>query len=141
MRALLALLTLLVAAAAWLGHENRQLARSLDAAHRAAETQQQTIGSLHARLAAERTQSRNNERAQLALRQRLDAAGTLATRREQTLTRLLHENAALRRWYDAELPDAVRELHQRPGYASAGDYLHRLSAGDALPDAGQRSTH
>ena len=68
------------------------------------------------------------------------AANLLAFRREQTITRLLNENDAFRRWYRADLPDAVRRLHQRAACtnAAAGDCVQRLPEGQPLPDAGQR---
>jgi LysB family phage lysis regulatory protein len=71
---------------------------------------------------------------------KLTAANLLAFRREQTITRLLNENDAFRRWYRADLPDAVRRLHQRAACtnAAAGDCLQRLPEGQPLPDAGQR---
>jgi LysB family phage lysis regulatory protein len=69
----------------------------------------------------------------------LTPANLLAFRREQTITRLLNENDAFRRWYRADLPDAVRRLHQRAACinAAAGDCLQRLPEGQSLPDAGQ----
>lgn len=138
MRTLAALTLLLLSAVLWLHHKNGQLAQALSEANALSASQKAAMGALETRLAAALTLGRNNERAQVALRQRLEAAGTQAARREHTITRLLHENASLRRWYDAELPDAVRQLHQRPGYASAGDDLQRLSTGEPVPDAGQQ---
>jgi LysB family phage lysis regulatory protein len=78
-----------------------------------------------------------NERAQVDLRQKLNAAGEREARREQTITRLLNENEAFRRWYSADLPDAVRRLHKRAACASAGDCLQRLPESQPLPDAGK----
>lgn len=64
-----------------------------------------------------------------------------ADRREQTITRLLNENEELRRWYRADLPDAVRRLHTRAACASAGHCLQRLPESEPLPDAGKRPAH
>ncbi|MDF3789051.1 LysB family phage lysis regulatory protein, partial [Enterobacter hormaechei] len=69
------------------------------------------------------------------------AAGAMAVRREETITRLINENETLRRWYSAELPDVVRRLHTRAGCTSAGHCLQRLPESELLPDAGQRSGH
>lgn len=78
-----------------------------------------------------------NERAQVVLRQQLAAAGTLAARRNQTITRLLNENDTLRRWYQSALPDDIARLHTRPGFANPDGYLRWLSEGQQLPDTGQ----
>lgn len=80
-----------------------------------------------------------NERAQMVLRQRIIAAGQLASRRNQTITRLLNENETLRRWYQSALPDDVVRLHTRPEFTNPGDYLRWLSEGQQLPDTGQSS--
>ncbi|ENJ4927582.1 LysB family phage lysis regulatory protein, partial [Escherichia coli] len=51
--------------------------------------------------------------------------------------RLLNENEDFRRWYGADLPDAVRRLHQRPACADASDCPQRLPESESLPDARQ----
>ena len=85
--------------------------------------------------------ARRNETAQVSLRGELIAAGAMAVRREETITRLLNENKELRQWYGARLPDVVRRLHTRAGCASAGHCLQRVSEGELLPDAGKRTGH
>lgn len=80
-----------------------------------------------------------NERAQVVLRQQITAAGQLASRRNQTITRLLNENEALRRWYQSALPDDVVRLHTRPEFTNPGDYLRWLSESQQLPDTGKPS--
>ncbi|PDM27345.1 protein lysB, partial [Escherichia coli] len=62
-----------------------------------------------------------NELAQVALRQELENAAKREAQREKTITRLLNENEDFRRWYGADLPDAVRRLHQRPACTDASD--------------------
>ncbi|EEV5914890.1 holin [Escherichia coli] len=39
--------------------------------------------------------------------------------------------------YGADLPDAVRRLHQRPACTDASDCRQRLPESESLPDAGQ----
>ena len=78
-----------------------------------------------------------NERAQVVLRQQITAAGQLASRRNQTITRLLNENETLHRWYQSALPDDVVRLHTRPEFTNPGDYLRWLSESQQLPDTGQ----
>lgn len=121
----------------WLRHENGNLTRSLEKANRVASEQKTTIGMLKNQLVVARDRADKNERAQVDLRQKLNAAGEREARREQTITRLLNENEAFRRWYSADLPDAVRRLHKRAACASAGDCLQRLPESEPLPDAGK----
>lgn len=81
--------------------------------------------------------AKRNERAQVVLREQIVAAHALATRRNQTITRLLNENETLRNWYQSALPDDVARLHARPEFATPDGYLRWLSEGQQLPDTGQ----
>lgn len=90
-------------------------------------------------LAVSQRITRTNEAAQVRLSDELSAAGELAARREHTITRLLNENEDLRRWYSADLPDAVRRLHTRTSCVSAAHCLQRLPEGEPLPNAGKRA--
>lgn len=83
------------------------------------------------------TRADKNELAQVALRQELENAAKREAQREKTITRLLNENEDFRRWYGADLPDAVRRLHQRPACTDASDCPQRLPESESLPDAGQ----
>jgi LysB family phage lysis regulatory protein len=137
MKALAALLALAVLGLLWLRHENGNLSRSFETANRVASEQKTTIAVLKDQLSVVGTLARRNESAQAALREQLAQASAEASRREQTITRLLNEDEALRLWYNARLPDAVRRLHTRPACASAGDCGERMPEGKPLPDAGQ----
>ncbi|MGP3592955.1 Rz-like lysis system protein LysB [Vagococcus sp. WN89Y] len=124
-------------AALWLIAQNRALHAALEKSAGLAQAQDATIARLKTELTATQQLAQKNQRAQLALRQQLSAAGEQATLREQAITRLINENDAFRHWYSAVLPDAVRRVHQRPACRSAGHCLQRLPAGQPLPDAGQ----
>lgn len=139
MKVLMILLAGLLGGVLWLRHDNVNLSRSFEKANRVASEQKTTIGMLKNQLAVSQRFARANETAQVRLSDELNAAGELATRREQTITRLLNENEDLRRWYRAELPDAVRRLHTRTTCASAGHCLQRLPDSEPLPDAGKRT--
>jgi len=139
MKVLMIVLVGLLAVVLWLRHDNANLSRSFERANRVASEQKTTIGMLKNQLAVSQRIARTNETAQLRLADELAAAGELAARREETITRLLNENEELRRWYRAELPDAVRRLHTRTACASAGHCLQRLPEGEPLPDAGKRT--
>jgi|SRR5471030_2466172 len=88
-------------------------------------------------LDALKASTERNERAQVVLRGQIAAAHRLATRRNQTITRLLNENETLRRWYQSALPDDVARLHARPEFATPDGYLRWLSEGQQLPDTVQ----
>lgn len=132
---------LALAAVLWLRHENGNLRRSFDKANKVATEQKTTIGMLKNQLAVSQRIARTNETAQVRLSDELNAAGELAARREQTITRLINENEELRRWYRTELPDAVRRLHIRTACASASHCLRRLPESESLPDAGKRADY
>lgn len=141
MKVLIILLAGLLGGVLWLRHDNANLSRSFEKANRVATEQKTTIGMLKNQLSVSQRIARTNETAQVRLSDELTAAGEQAVRREQIITRLLNENEDLRRWYRADLPDAVRRLHIRTACASAGHCLQRLPESEPLPDAGKRSTH
>ncbi|WP_338628654.1 Rz-like lysis system protein LysB [Enterobacter sp. JJBC] len=117
------------------------MTRSFERANRVATEQKTAIGMLKNQLSVSQGIARRNETAQVSLRGELLAAGAMAVRREETITRLINENETLRRWYSAELPDVVRRLHTRAACASAGHCLQHLPEGELLPDAGKRPSH
>ncbi|HDS5129594.1 TPA: LysB family phage lysis regulatory protein [Enterobacter hormaechei subsp. xiangfangensis] len=141
MKMMLFLLAALMAVLLWQRHENGNLTRSFEQANKVATEQKNVIGMLKNQLSVSQGIARKNETAQVTLRGELIAAGAMAVRREETITRLMNENETLRRWYSAELPDVVRRLHTRTGCASGGHCLQRVSEGELLPDAGQRPGH
>lgn len=137
MKVIIVLLVLAVLGLLYMRHENGNLRLSFEKANRVASEQKTLTGMLQNQLSVAQERASKNERAQVELNQKLDAAGARAVRREQTITRLLNENEAFRRWYSADLPDAVRRVHTRAACASAGDCLQRLPESEPLPDAGQ----
>ncbi|MBA7867370.1 LysB family phage lysis regulatory protein [Enterobacter hormaechei] len=141
MKVMLFLLAALIAVVLWLRHENGNLTRSFERANKVAIEQKNVIGMLKNQLSVSQRIARTNETAQVSLRGELLAAGAMAVRREETITRLINENETLRRWYSDKLPDVVRRLHTRAGCASAGHCLQRLPESELLPDAGKRTAH
>ena len=139
MKPVIILLALACAGLLWMRHDNSNLRASFERANRVAGERKMTITMLKKQSTIGRHSAQRKELAQVAMRDKLTAANLLAFRREQTITRLLNENDAFRRWYRAELPDAVRRLHQRAACTNAaGDCVQRLPKGQPLPDAGQR---
>ncbi|WP_368540833.1 Rz-like lysis system protein LysB [Enterobacter soli] len=141
MRVLLLMLAGLLALALWLRHDNLALSRSLATANQVASEQKKALAALSQQLSLSQQMARANENAQVRLRESLAAAGEERANREAAIGRLLNENEALRRWYTAQLPDAVRRLHVRTACASAAHCLQRLPEGEFLPDAGKQSNH
>ncbi|BBE76135.1 hypothetical protein PDTA9759_11610 [Phytobacter diazotrophicus] len=138
MKTLFILLALAVLALLWMRHENSTLQASFDKANRVASEQKTLAGMLKNQLRVATDRADKNERAQVDMRRKLDAAAQRDAEQEKTITRLLNENVEFRRWYGADLPDAVRRLHHRPACVDAGDCLQRLSESESVPDAGQR---
>lgn len=138
MKTLFILLALAVLALLWMRHENTMLQASFDKANRVASEQKTLAGMLKNQLRVATDRADKNERAQVDMRRKLDAAAQRDAEQEKTITRLLNENVEFRRWYGADLPDAVRRLHHRPACVDAGDCLQRLPESEPVPDAGQR---
>lgn len=137
MTALIVSLSLAVAGLFLVKHKNASLRMSLDRANHIASERQATVTMLKNQLNVALTRADKNELAQVALRQELENAAKREALREKTITRLLNENEDFRRWYGADLPDAVRRLHQRPACTDASDCPQRLSESEPVPDAGQ----
>lgn len=141
MKIIITLLVLAVVAVWWIGRENSELTRSLSDATETIGKQKKALQASQNALTELKTRARSDERAQVLLREQRDTAEALANRRNQTITRLLNENEALRRWYLSPLPDDVIRLHRRPGFATPDDYLRWLSEGQQLPDTGKPTDH
>lgn len=141
MRTLLLMLAALVAMTLWYRHDNQNLSRSLTKTNQIVREQKSAINTLNQQLNASQRLARENENAQVRLRDELAAAGETLARREVAIGKLINENEELRRWYTAQLPDAVRRLHVRAACASAAHCLPRLPEGEPLPDAGKRARH
>lgn len=137
MKVLAVLLVMAVLGLWWLHHDNGNLRLSFEKANRVASEQAKVIDMLKNQLTVAVARANKNEQAQAALNQKLNAAGERALRRENTITRLLNENEQFRRWYSADLPDAVRWVHVRNACVSAGDCLQQLPESQPVPDAGQ----
>ncbi|MEO3382246.1 Rz-like lysis system protein LysB [Enterobacter soli] len=137
MKAMITMLVIAVLGLLWLRHENGNLRSSFDKANQVANQQKTTIGMLKNQLSVAAIRADKNERAQVALRQKLNAAEAREAQREKTIVRLLNENEDFRRWYNAVLPEPVRGLHRRAACADASDCLQRLPESQSLPDAGQ----
>lgn len=85
-------------------------------------------------------QMQQREQAELALRDALTQANGVTGLREQQFQRSRNDDPSVKKWAESALPAAVSQLHQRPAFQSATDYLRWLSASQRLSDTGQPAT-
>lgn len=103
--------------------------------------QKDTLLAQSAAIGTLQSHARRNEQVQIELRTKLSQAGQLAASRDNTITRLLNENADLRRWYGTALPDDIKRLLHRPAFDGPDAYLRWMSESNQLPDTGQQPTN
>jgi LysB family phage lysis regulatory protein len=77
-----------------------------------------------------------NKKATAKLQGERNSIAATLTERENLIDNLQHENATIRSWADAPLPDAIARLRERPAATGADAYTQRLPGSDALPAAG-----
>jgi len=137
-RILIAILALALAALAFTGWRNTQLAGELKLAQGVIGTLSAGIESRDLTIGRLKSEASNRELSELALRVNLGTASSLGLTRQFNDQRVIDSDETLQKWSRTLLPDAVIRLHQRPAFASAADYLRWLSEGNKLPDPGQR---
>ncbi|PKB86214.1 hypothetical protein A8A01_28400 [Ewingella americana] len=116
-----------------LQRDKLELTQSRDALTQQLSHRDQLIADLN-------QQIQTREQAEVALREALSQANGLVWQREQLFQRSRNDDPLVKTWADSALPAAVSQLHQRPAFSSATDYLHWLSASQRLPDTRQPST-
>jgi LysB family phage lysis regulatory protein len=116
-----------------LQRDKLELTQSRDALTQQLSHRDQLIAELN-------QQIQTREQAEVALREALSQANRLVWQREQLFQRSRNDDPLVKTWADSALPAAVSQLHQRPAFSSATDYLHWLSASQRLPDTRQSST-
>jgi LysB family phage lysis regulatory protein len=118
----------------------RMLRAELVDAHAARQAAEATLAARDRELATRRALDAAAQRRLAALEQTRDAARTALTARDSAYRRLEHDNAKLREWASAALPDDVVRLHEHPAFTGAGPYLEFMRAGDPLHAAGDLTT-
>lgn len=116
-----------------LQRDKLELTQSRDALTQQLSHRDQLIAELN-------QQIQTREQAEVALREALTQANGLVWQKEQLFQRSRNDDPLVKTWADSALPAAVSQLHQRPAFSSATDYLHWLSASQRLPDTRQPST-
>jgi len=128
-------LALLVAVAGllWIQQLRLETAKAAQASAESRATQaeqanldrQQTIDTLTHTLQGERDAQRQLQTVQADLRREIDV-------RKAQLKELENENHAFKDWAAGQLPDAARQLRQRPALTGAAAYRQWLSGSDPL---------
>lgn len=116
-----------------LQRDKLELTQSRDALTQQLSHRDQLIAELN-------QQIQTREQAEVALREALTQANGLVWQKEQLFQRSRNDDPLVKTWADSALPAAVSQLHQRPAFSSATDYLHWLSASQRLPDTRQSPT-
>ena len=116
-----------------LQRDKLELTQSRDALTQQLSHRDQLIAELN-------QQIQTREQAEVALREALTQANGLVWQKEQLFQRSRNDDPLVKTWADSALPAAVSQLHQRPAFSSATDYLHWLSASQRLPATRQSST-
>lgn len=75
----------------------------------------------------------DNQQAQAELRAKLAAVSSTSQYRKNKIEELKRELSDVKAWADAQLPDAIRRLHQRPAISGSAEYRRWLSARDPVP--------
>lgn len=115
-----------------LQRDKHELTQSRDALAQQLSQRDQLIAELN-------QQMQTREQAEATLRNALAQANGLVWQREQHFQRSRNDDPLVKTWADSALPAAVSQLHQRPAFSSATDYLHWLSASQRLPGTRQPS--
>ncbi|WP_230015206.1 Rz-like lysis system protein LysB [Pseudomonas chlororaphis] len=80
----------------------------------------------------------NERAAQAQLRAQQNQLRQGLAKREQTIEELKRENSELRNWAAQQLPDAARQLRERPTLTTADAYRQWLSGRGSMPPAGDK---
>jgi LysB family phage lysis regulatory protein len=83
--------------------------------------------------------SAENQQAQAELRTQLASVKSTSQYRKNKIEELKSELSDVKAWADAQLPDAIRRLHQRPAISGSAEYRRWLSTRDLLPVTGEQS--
>lgn len=133
MRWILALLAVLTLLTGVLLLSNRSLQHDLTLTGQQRDALKAQLQQRETLIATLNQQMRQRERAELVLRENLSTAQRAMQTREHQRQGELHDDPQLRVWADTALPAAVSQLHQRPAFNSAGDYLRWLSGSQPVP--------
>lgn len=139
MRMLAVLMLVLIAA---LGVQSWRLSTAhnkIDAQVKELAAQGKKLSQKNGQLIALNILTQSSSRAQTQLYATAEQNGTLLRDRQRTIEELKRENDELRHWADANLPDPVIRLHQRPALTGGQSYREWLSANHPVPPGRSRT--
>ncbi|WP_336701863.1 Rz-like lysis system protein LysB [Pantoea dispersa] len=139
MRMLAVLMLVMIAA---LGVQSWRLSTAhnkIDAQVKELAAQGKKLSQKNGQLIALNILTQSSSRAQTQLYATAEQNGTLLRDRQRTIEELKRENDELRHWADANLPDPVIRLHQRPALTGGQSYREWLSANHPVPPGRSRT--
>ena len=139
MRMLAVLMLVMIAA---LGVQSWRLSTAhnkIDAQGKELAAQGKKLSQKNGQLIALNILTQSSSRAQTQLYATAEQNGTLLRDRQRTIEELKRENDELRHWADANLPDPVIRLHQRPALTGGQSYREWLSANHPVPPGRSRT--
>ncbi|QOL15161.1 Rz-like lysis system protein LysB [Dickeya dianthicola] len=122
----------------WRLHSARQLTEQQ---MQTLSLQQTALDEKSGQLKALSAQAERNNVEQARLRDMAAETQAALTQRQKVVMRLQHENDALKRWADTDLPADIIRLRQRPAVSGGRAYREWLSQTDALPVPGGQSAN
>ncbi|ADM99104.1 Rz-like lysis system protein LysB [Dickeya dadantii] len=122
----------------WRLHNTRQLTEQQA---QTLSLQQTALDEKSGQLKALSEQAERNNLEQARLRDMAAETQAALSERQKMVMRLQHENDALKRWADTDLPADIIRLRQRPAFAGGRAYREWLSQTDALPVPGGQSAN
>jgi len=139
MRALAVMLIGLIAA---FGVQSWRLSTAqhlIDAQQKDITAQSKKLSQKNGQLLALNILTQTSSRAQRQLYAAAEQNGALLRDRQRTIEELKRGNDELRRWADADLPDPVIRLRQRPALTGGKSYREWLSANHPVPPGRSRT--
>ncbi|QIZ50683.1 Rz-like lysis system protein LysB [Dickeya zeae] len=136
--AIIMLLSAGIGVQSWRLHTNRQL---IEQQAQTLSLQQTALNEKSSQLTALSEQAERSNIEQARLRDMATDTQEALSERQKMIVRLQHENEALKRWADSELPADIIRLRQRPALSGGRAYREWLSQTDSLPVSTSQPTN
>ncbi|MDN4366793.1 Rz-like lysis system protein LysB [Citrobacter portucalensis] len=133
MRALAAMLAVVVAALGWQSWRLNNASHTIETQGRELNSKAQELTKKNSQLFGLSILTETNNREQARLYAAAENTRSLLHQRQGIIEELKRENEDLRRWADTLLPPDVVRLRERPTITGGAAYRDWLSKGDAVP--------
>ncbi|WES88762.1 Rz-like lysis system protein LysB [Dickeya fangzhongdai] len=144
MKSAMIIVVIMIALSAGVGVQSWRLHNARQLTDQQAQTlslQQTALDEKSGQLKTLSEQAERNNREQARLRDMAAETQAALSERQKVVMRLQHENEALKRWADTDLPADIIRLRQHPTFAGGRAYREWLSQTDALPVPGSQSAN